>query len=103
MADHSACLRGGRLALRQRGEQRAEEALKVALEGSPIMQARRMRRAAKTGAWLTVLPSTVNGMELGAQEWRDALFLKYRLEPPDLHAHCDGCEARFTISHTLDF
>ena len=61
-----------------------------------------MRRAAKTGAWLTVLPSTVNGTDLGGQEWRDALFLKYGLEPPDLPTHCDGCEARFTISHALD-
>ena len=61
-----------------------------------------MRRAAKTGAWLTVLPSTGNGTELGAQEWRDALFLRYGLEHPDLPTHCDGCEARFTISHTLE-
>ena len=61
-----------------------------------------MRRAAKTGAWLTVLPSTVNGTEMGSQEWRDALFLRYGLEPPDLPMHCDGCEARFTISHSLD-
>ena len=61
-----------------------------------------MRRAEKTGAWLTVLPSTVNGTELGAQEWRDALFLRYGLDPPDLPTDCDGCEARFTISHTLD-
>ena len=56
----------------------------AALEGAPVLQARRMRQAAKTGAWLTVLPSTVNGTELGAQEWRDALFLQYGLEPPDL-------------------
>ena len=38
----------------------------------------------------------------GAQEWRDALFLRYGLEPPDLCTHCDGCEARFTISHAFD-
>ena len=61
-----------------------------------------MRRAAKTGAWLMVLPSTVNGTELGAQEWRDALFLWYGLKPPDLPTNCNGCEARFTISHTLN-
>ena len=61
-----------------------------------------MRRTAKTGAWLTVLPSTVNGTELGSQEWRDALFLRYGLEPPDLPSYCDGCNAKFTISHALD-
>ena len=61
-----------------------------------------MRRAAKTGACLTVLPSTVNGTEMGSKEWRDALFLRYGLDPPGLPTHCDRCEARFTISHSLD-
>ena len=88
--------------MRHRGKKRAEEALTAALEGAPVLQARQMRRAAKTGAWLTVLPSTVNGMELGAQEWRDDLFLRYGIEPPDLPKYCDGCEARFSISHALD-
>ena len=53
--------------MRKRGEIQAEEALTAALERAPVMQARRMRQAAKTGAWLTVLPSTVNGTELGPQ------------------------------------
>ena len=42
---------------------------------------RQLQRATKTGAWLTVWLSTVNGTELGAQEWRDAAFLCYGLEP----------------------
>ena len=46
--------------------------------------------------------STVNGTELGAQEWRDALFLRYGLETPDLPTNCDGCQAKFSISHALD-
>ena len=49
-----------------------------------------------------VLPSTVNDTELGAKEWRDALFLQYGLEPPDLPSQCDGCDAKFSISHALD-
>ena len=61
-----------------------------------------MQRAAKTRAWLTVLPSTVNGTKLGAQEWWDALFLWYRLKPPDLLSHCDGCDTKFSIIHALD-
>ena len=88
--------------MRNRGEQRSEVALTAALEGAPVLQARRMRRAAKTGAWITVLLSTVNGIELGSQEWRDAFFLSYGLDHPDLPTHCNGCEARFTISHALD-
>ena len=47
-------------------------------------------------------PSTVNGTELGLQEWRDALFLRYSLEPPDVPTYCDGCNAKFTIYHALD-
>ena len=89
-AYHMACLRRGRLAVRHRGEQRTEEAMTAALEGAPVLQARRIRGAAKTGAWLTSMPSTVNGTELGAQEWREALFLRYWLEPPDLPTHYDG-------------
>ena len=61
-----------------------------------------MRHAANNGAWLTVLPYTVNGTELGAQEWRYALLLRYGLDPPDLPSHCDGCNAKFTISHVLE-
>ena len=49
-----------------------------------------------------MLLSTLNRTELGAQEWRDALFLRYDLEPPDLHKYCDGCQAPFLISHSLD-
>ena len=56
----------------------------------------------KDRAWLTVLPSTVNGTELGVQEWRDALFLRYGLEPLDLPSNCDVCDAKFSISHALD-
>ena len=49
-----------------------------------------------------MLPSKVNETELGAQEWRDALFLWYGLDPPDLPKYCDGCQTRFSISHALD-
>ena len=88
--------------MRSRGQSWAEEALTAALEGDRAFHAHRLKRAAKTGAWLTVLPSTVNGTELGAQEWRDDLFLRYGLEPPDLPKYCDGCHARFLTSHSLD-
>ena len=47
-------------------------------------------------------PSTVNGTELGAQEWRDDLFLRYGLEPPYLPTYCDKFQAKFLISHALD-
>ena len=74
----------------------------AAPEGGPVLHTRRLRRATKTGAWLIVQPSTVNRTELGSQEWRDTLFLRYGLDPPDLPTHCDCCQAKFFISHALD-
>ena len=39
---------------------------------------------------------------MGDQEWSDAHFLQYGLEPPDLPKYCDGCNAKFTIFHALN-
>ena len=72
------------------------------MEEGPVQHARRLRRATKTGAWMTVQSPKVNGTDLGAQKWRDTLFLRYGLDPPDLPTYCDGCNAKFTICHTLD-
>ena len=83
-ADHYACLQEVRMAVRKQSVLLAEEALTEILLGSPVHGACRLQRATNTGEWLTLQPSTVNGTELGAQEWRDALFLRYGLEPPDL-------------------
>ena len=47
-------------------------------------------------------PSTVNGTELGAQEWQDATFLLYGLDPPDLLKICSGYNAWFSICHSLN-
>jgi hypothetical protein len=43
----------------------------------------------------------VNGTELSAQEFRDALLMRYGITPPDLPATCDGCEGKFTLQHAL--
>jgi hypothetical protein len=51
--------------------------------------------------WLTLAPSTVNGTELSAQEFRDHLFLRYDKRPPDLPSQCDGCLEKFDICHAL--
>ena len=51
---------------------------------------------------LELQTSTVNGTDLGLQEWRDDLFMRYGLETPDLPKYCDGCNSKFTICHSLD-
>ena len=72
------------------------------LAGAPVKVARRLRRVAKMGAWLMVQPSTVNSTELGAQEWRDALLLRYRLDPLYLPKLCDIYNFAFSIFNSLD-
>jgi hypothetical protein len=36
-----------------------------------------------------------------AQEFQDAISMRYGLVPPDLPARCDGCDAPFTFQHAL--
>ena len=55
------------------------------------------------GTLLTVLPPTVNRTELGSQELCDDLFLRYRIDLPDLPPHCYVCDTTFPIYHVLDF
>ena len=101
-ADHLACLQKGRTAVWKRISQQAEEALVATIAETPVQGTCRLRRATKTGAWLTVQPSTVNRRELGAQEWRDDLFLQYGLDLPDPTNYCDGCNAKFSIFCALN-
>jgi hypothetical protein len=54
-----------------------------------------------TGTWLSVPPSTINGTDLWAQEFHDALSIQYGEAPPDLRASCDGCGTPFTLQHAL--
>ena len=56
-----------------------------------------MGQIQRTGAWILVLPSAVNGTDLGAQGWRDSLFLRYGIKPPDFPSHCHGCGAAFKV------
>ena len=66
------------------------------------IDARRLGRIQRTGAWLLVIPLTINGTELGAQTWREYLFQSYGIDPPDLLSCCDGCGLAITICHTMD-
>jgi hypothetical protein len=52
-------------------------------------------------AWLSVLPSNINGTKLSAQEFRDAIHIRYGITLPDLPEVCDGCDASFTLQHAL--
>ena len=81
MVDHTKFIRDGIEELQKQYVVRDEAALTETLEGAPDQVAGRLWQVTKTGVWLTVQQLTVNGTELGAQEWRDDLFLRYGLDP----------------------
>jgi hypothetical protein len=63
---------------------------------------RTILRGKETGQWLSVMPSTLNGTKLSAQEFRDTLLLRHERTPGDLPSHCDGCGAKFDVRHALE-
>ena len=100
-ADHQQIWNSGIAEMKKRQLEVSSEKLGTILRAQPEGRRRTIRRGEQTGAWLSVLPSTVNGTELSAQEFRDALLMRYGITPPDFPATCDGCEASFTLQHAL--
>jgi hypothetical protein len=64
--------------------------------------ARTVGRGTECGQWLSAIPSRVNGTELSALEFRDALHMRYGRTPGNLPCVCDGCKAKFTLQHALE-
>ena len=62
---------------------------------------RQVSRARQTGSWLTVMPDTLNGTVLSAEEFQDSLRVRYGLVPIGLQPKCDGCYKDFTVTHAL--
>jgi hypothetical protein len=79
----------------------SEEGMKSILQRLSSGESRTIWRGQQTGAWLSIVPSTVKGTELSAQEFQDAILMRYGLVPPDLPLTCDGCNAPFTLQHAL--
>ena len=61
----------------------------------------RLKRATKTGAWLTAMPDRLNGTELAADEFRDSLRIRFGLLPLSLPKQCDGCHEKFSVEHAM--
>jgi hypothetical protein len=83
------------------GEERAGESMHAILVGIPKLESKTIWRGQQTGTWLSLLPSTVNGKELSAQEFQEAISMRCGLVPPGLPNRCDGCDAKFTLQHAL--
>ena len=85
--EHALLLREVHSDIRCRNVQNSQADLEEAMAAAPALEAHKLRRRTKTGAWLNLLPSTVNRTDIGVQEWRNSLFLCYNIEPPYLYTH----------------
>ena len=80
-----------------------QAALEEALTPLSALDARCLCQGTKTGVCLSAPPFTVNRTYLGSQQWRDALFLCYDIDPPDPPTNYDSCGAGLSISNALGF
>ena len=80
--DYALFMGEGRYDIRRRRADAVETELGEAWADMSMEDACRMVRITRMGAWLSVFPFTVNGMELGAQEWRYSLYLSYGINIP---------------------
>ena len=78
-----------------------EDQLKLICAAESRVNVRRITRSKECGSWLTTMPDTLNGTDLEADEFRDALRLRYGLAPTNLPQQCEGCGAKFTVEHAL--
>jgi hypothetical protein len=99
--DHKTVRTAVTTELRSRRSEKMDSTLVSLLSGLDCDTRRTILRGKETGQWLSVMPSTLNGTELSAQEFRDALLLRHARTPGDLPSHCDGCGAKFDVRHAL--
>jgi hypothetical protein len=92
---------GGKTATPKSNSLISTEKLENVLRRLPDGLSRSIQRGQLTSAWLTVLPSIVNGTELSAAEFRDALTIRYSELPSNFPHKCEGCDAHFTLQHVL--
>ena len=67
-----------------------QAAIEEAMSKSPYLADQCLQCVTKTGTWLSDMLYTVNGAEMGDQEYRYALLLCYGIESSDLPPNCDG-------------
>jgi hypothetical protein len=79
--EHASVRRTVLAELTKRKKAQFDETLAALLSGLSCDARRTIRRGKETGLWLTTLPSTVNGTELSAQEFRYQLLLRYARSP----------------------
>jgi hypothetical protein len=97
--EHVAVMTDVKSEVKSRKQTTDDRTLKSILSKLPCDVSRAIARGKKTGQWLSVMPSTINGTDLAAQEFRDALLLRFARTPGDLQSHCDGCGQKNSVQH----
>ena len=101
-AKHTSVISEVKTELKLRNRNKYENEMTLLTSKLPCDDRRTILRGQETGQWLSVLPSTVNGTELSAVEFRDALNLRYARTPGGLQSSCDGCNQQFSVRHALE-
>jgi hypothetical protein len=101
-ADHQSLCKAATAEIKARWSDKQDLTLSTVLADLDCGTRRTILRGKETGLWLSIKPSTLNGTELSAQEFRDALLLCHARTPGDLQSHCDGCGVKFDVCHALE-
>ena len=83
--------------------QMLEETFTITVRELDPLQQRALQRAkdSKISLWLNVLPISQHHFDLSAQEFCDALAIRYQKPLLNIPAHCDGCGSPFDLCHAL--
>lgn len=65
------------------------------------VEGRRVRRLRDCGAWILVVPLRCRGTGVEAEEFRDALWIRYGADPEGMIVKCDGCGKKFSVEYAL--
>jgi hypothetical protein len=93
--DNSATMQSGEAELKKPNQALHDEKLATLLRPMTAEKSRTISRGKETGAWLSVLPSTVNGTTLSAQEFQDTSSMRHAETPhnfPDKYDGALGCK-----------
>jgi hypothetical protein len=100
---HSTQLHAARKDIKEKQAAADKITLTAVLQQMDAMRVRVIQRAIdeRTSSWLNVLPIERNGFDLTADEFRDALAIRYRRPLLRCPTQCDGCGAQFSMQHAL--
>ena len=104
MTDHLAHLDAVHSGVTKDREDQFWLLLSSLLSGLPSLTSHAVQRAVDSHAsgWLNVLPLAHHHFDLFAQQFRDALCLRYHRPLSLMPASCDGCGGDFSLTHAMD-